>query len=177
MLNLLKMLYWDMRSKRSLYMQYCIRDLPGEFGMTVRRNYYKKQFGCDGEGLNILAGTHIINPQNIQCGKYVSIGVNNYIQAGGGLVLGDYLMMGPHAKIWTQIHNFEDTEKPIKRQGYSYKQVVIGDDVWIGANAFIMPGAEIGSHTIISACSVVSAKKYPEGIILAGNPARKIGSR
>ena len=177
MLNLMKMFYWDMCSRRSVYVQYLIRDLPGEFGIAVRRNYYRRKFGCDGEGLNILAGTHIINPQNIECGRYVSIGINNYIQAGGGLVLGDNVMMGPHAKIWTQIHNFENTEEPIKKQGYSYKKVVVGEDVWIGANAFVMPGAEIGSHSIVSACSVVGAKRYPENIILSGNPARKIGSR
>ncbi len=176
---IVKSLYWDLTQRASLnqIFEYLIRDLPGNFGMAVRRGYYKNKFGNDGEGLNILPGAYIINPQNVECGKYVSIGVRNFFQAGGGVVLGDNVMMGPHAKIWTQTHNFERTDIPIKRQGYNYQKVTIGDDVWIGANAFIMPGTEIGSHSIVSACSVVGAKKYPEGIILAGNPARKIGER
>lgn len=179
MLEELKFLYWDIATKdgRDAFIRYTLRDIPGKFGMSIRRKYYRKIFGTDGKGLNILPGTHIINPQNIVCGYNVSIGVCNYLQAGGGLVLGDNLMLGPHAKIWTQNHNFERMDVPIKTQGYAYKKVVIGKDVWIGANAFIMPGAEIGDHSIVSACSVVSGKKYPEGIILAGNPARKIGSR
>lgn len=179
MKELLKFFYWDMAKPegRHSYIQYFIRDIPGKFGMTIRRSYYKRLFGTDGKGLNILPGAYIINPHKIECGDNVSIGVCNYIQAGGGLVFGNNLMLGPHAKIWTQNHNFSNTEVPIKTQGYTYKKVIIGEDVWIGANAFIMPGAEIGSHSIVSACSVVGEKKYPEGIILAGNPARKIGER
>lgn len=179
MKQILKSLYWDLATKegRSAFMQYMIRDIPGKFGMSIRRSYYRKIFGTDGNGLNILPGAYIINPQNIECGYNVSIGVCNYIQAGGGLVLGDNLMLGPYAKIWTQNHNYSRTDAPIKTQGYNYDKVVIGEDVWIGANAFVMPGAEIGNHCIVSACSVVGKKKYPDGIILAGNPARKIGER
>lgn len=179
MLETLKRLYWDLadkRGRRAIY-EYFIRDLPGSFGIMVRRNHYTKQFRSAGELLNVLPGSHIINPQNIVCGNSLSVGICNYLQAGGGITFGDNVMLGPYAKIWTQTHRFESTDVPIKTQGYEYKAVEIGDDVWIGANAFIMPGAQIGSHTIISACSVVSAKKYPEGIILSGYPARKIGER
>lgn len=156
---------------------YFIRDIPGAFGIMIRRDYYKKLFKHAGEDLNVLPGTYIINPQNIECGYKLSIGICNYIQAGGGIIFGNNVMMGPYAKTWTQIHKYERTDVPIKRQGYDYRPVKIGNDVWIGANAFIMPGAVIGDHCIISACSVVGAKTYPNGIILAGNPARKIGER
>ena len=50
-------------------------------------------------------------------------------------------------------------------------------DCWIGANAFIMPGANLGEGTIVSAGSVVGGKAVPPYKILAGNPARVIGSR
>ena len=66
---------------------------------------------------------------------------------------------------------------PVWQQGYDNKSVKIGNDVWIGANAFIMPGTILGDKCIVSAHSVVGARQYPSGTILAGHPARKIGNR
>lgn len=121
MKEILRFLYWDIVSKesRSIYTQYLIRDIPGKFGIAIRRNFYKKIFGTDGRELKIQPGTYIVNPQNIECGYNVSIGACNYIQAGGGLVLGNNLMLGPYAKIWIQNHNYKRTDVPIKTQGYN----------------------------------------------------------
>ncbi len=80
-------------------------------------------------------------------------------------------------KIWTQNHNYKEYNKPVWSQGYSYRPIRIGCDVWIGANAFIMPGTKLGNKCIILANSVVTSKEYPDGTILAGYPARKIGIR
>jgi len=175
----MRQLYWDLRSAttRDQYLAYFIRDIPGTFGIMIRRIWYTKRFKRAGVNLTILAGAYIMNPQNIECGDNVSIGIHNYIQAGGGLFLGSDVMMGPYVKIWTQTHNYADYHTPVHSQGYMYAPVTIGNDVWIAANAFIMPGTVIGNKTIIAASSVVGAKKYPDRIILAGYPARKIGER
>jgi len=179
MIKLLKYLYRDItsKSKRNLYFAWFFRDLPGEFGIYLRRKWYSRLFKGCGENLRILPGTIILHPEMIECGDNVSFGVYNYVQAAGGVVIGDDVMMGPYVKIWTQNHNYDKTDVPVHQQGYKYKRVVIGDDVWIGANAFIMPGTELGDKVIVSANSVVSAKKYPDWSILAGYPARKIGVR
>ncbi|MBK6898705.1 MAG: maltose O-acetyltransferase [bacterium] len=65
----------------------------------------------------------------------------------------------------------------MRDQGAEYREIVIGGDVWIGSNAFLMPGVELGDGCIVSAGSVVGAKKYPPYSILMGNPARVIGNR
>lgn len=91
--------------------------------------------------------------------------------------IGDYSILGPSVKIWSLNHIFTDPDVWIPDQGYEYLPVKIGKYVWVGANVFVMPGAEISDYCIISAGSVVGAKRYPAGSILAGNPARKIGSR
>lgn len=57
-----------------------------------------------------------------------------------------------------------------------FKDTIIGNDVWIGHNATIMPGVTIGSGAIIGACSVVT-KNVPDYCIVAGNPARVIRKR
>lgn len=54
--------------------------------------------------------------------------------------------------------------------------IVIGEDAFIGARAFILPGLTIGAGAIVGACAVVT-KSVPERAIVAGNPARKIGDR
>ena len=48
--------------------------------------------------------------------------------------------------------------------------VVIGDNVWIGANATILPGVTIGSMSVVAAGAVVT-KDVPSGVLVAGNPA------
>ena len=70
-------------------------------------------------------------------------------------------------------HNFEDTTKRIDEQGVSTQPVVIGDDVWIGANAVILPGVTIGRHCVVAAGAVVT-KDVPDNTVVGGVPAKII---
>lgn len=179
MLQSFRYLYRDVSNanRRKLFVSAFLKDIPGEFGIILRRKWYSKLFERCGKNLRILPGTIIIRPEKIQCGDDVSFGINNYIQASGGLILGNNVMMGPYVKIWTITHNYQKLDIPVRLQGYSYDRVIIGDDVWIGADAFIMPGAELGNQIVVSASSVLSGKRYPDRVILMGYPARKIGLR
>jgi len=63
------------------------------------------------------------------------------------------------------------------QQGYIPDEpVIIGDDVWIGTRAIIMPGVKISNGSIIGAAAVVT-KDVPDFAIVGGVPARIIGSR
>ncbi len=178
-MEMLKRIYWDLKFKhgRNQFVEHFLRSLPLSFGMYMREQWYSKHFKSCGINLHVLPGTYILHPERVECGDNVFLGINNYIQAAGGLVLGSDVMFGPYVKIWTQNHIFEDYDTPVWKQGYEYKPVVIGNDVWLGANVFVMPGAIIGNNCIISANSVIAAKNYPDGCIMAGYPARKIGER
>jgi acetyltransferase-like isoleucine patch superfamily enzyme len=68
-------------------------------------------------------------------------------------------------------HNFKDTAKRIDEQGISTNPVVIGDDVWIGANAVILPGVTIGRHCVVAAGAVVT-KDVPDNTVVGGVPAK-----
>lgn len=70
-------------------------------------------------------------------------------------------------------HNFEDASRRIDEQGISTKPVVIGDDVWIGANAVILPGVTIGRHVVVAAGAVVT-KDVPDNCVVGGVPAKVI---
>jgi acetyltransferase-like isoleucine patch superfamily enzyme len=76
-------------------------------------------------------------------------------------------------KIWSANHIFRK-DAPVNKSDYEYKKVILGKNVWVGANAFIMPGCELGEGSVVSAGSVVGGKKYPPFSVLAGNPARMI---
>ena len=65
------------------------------------------------------------------------------------------------------------TQKRIDEQGVSTKPVVIEDDIWIGANAVILPGVTIGHHTVVAAGAVVT-KDVPPHSLVAGVPAKII---
>jgi acetyltransferase-like isoleucine patch superfamily enzyme len=178
-MTLIKYFYWDMASrwKREEYIAAFLRNIPGHVGADLRRRWYSMKFGKTGRNLTIYPGAMILNPFKVECGDNVNIGFYNYLQAGGGIRLGNNTLLGPYAKIWSQTHKYQDPLTPVNEQGSAFKTVFIGDDVWIGANVFIMPGTVIGNRCIISANSVVGQKEYPEGTILAGYPARKIGER
>ena len=114
--------------------------------------------------------------------------INNAV---GDVVIGDYTRIGIHCTVIGPVsigshvnlaqgivvtalnHNFEDATKRIDQQGVSTKPVVIGDDVWIGANAVILPGVTIGRHVVVAAGAVVT-KDVPEYSIVAGVPAKVI---
>ncbi len=179
MLKSLKLLKWNLQDKygRLLYYSFCIRELPGTFGEHVRLNVYGKYFEHCGENVTIYQGVRFRGIHKLSVGNNVHIGVDNFIQASGKVILGNNVLLGPGVKIWSVNHKTENLDKPIIDQGYEYKSVTIGDGVWLGANVFIMPGVELPEGCIVSAGSVVGLKKYPPFALLAGNPCRVVGNR
>lgn len=179
MQQLIRLLYWDLKSeyRRFNYMNLFLRYVPGDFGIELRRLVLPKYFKSCGADLRCHDGVRFRNIDKISAGDKFHIGTECFLQGAGGIAVGNDVLLGPGVKIWSANHNYKDPNVPIHLQGYENKEVKIGDDVWIGANAFIMPGAVIGSGSIVSAGSVVGGKVVIENSILAGNPARKIGSR
>jgi len=111
---------------------------------------------------------------NISIGSYSGLGINSLIQSG--VTIGDYVMMGPNVSIYTKNHKSE-IDKPMIFQGFDEeKPVVIGNDVWIGANVIILPGVKIGDGAIIGAGSIVT-KNVEKYTVVAGNPAKIIKRR
>ena len=176
---MLKIIYWDLKDTNVIrdYLYEFVRNMPGRLGFLLRKNFLQKRFKNAGKNLRIHKGCRIINIHKLEVGAHVHFGVDSYIQAGGGISIGDYTEMGPGSKIWSQTHIYDEPEKHLEGAGYEYNKVRIGKNVWIGANSFIMPGVTIEDGCVVSACSLVGKKKWPPNSIIGGNPARKIGER
>ena len=104
-------------------------------------------------------------------GSHTRIGLHNTII--GPVTIGNHVNLAQGITVTALNHNFSDARKRIDQQGVSTAAVVISDDVWIGANAVILPGVTIGRHSVIAAGAVVT-KDVPPYSVAAGVPARII---
>lgn len=110
-------------------------------------------------------------------GNNCSIGARSHITCINSITIGNNLLTGPNVLITDNAHGEAVRElldiAPSKRLLYSKGPVVIGDNVWIGEKASIMPGVHIGRGAIIAANSVVT-HDVPAYAVVAGIPAKVI---
>ena len=102
-------------------------------------------------------------------GDYTRVGLHNTII--GPVTIGNHVNLAQGITVTALNHNFSEADNRIDEQGVSTGQVVIGDDVWIGANAVVLPNVSIGRHCVIAAGAVVT-KDVPDGCVVAGIPAK-----
>ena len=108
---------------------------------------------------------------DVMIGDHTRIGLHNTII--GPVTIGNHVNLAQGITVTALNHNFDDPQKRIDEQGVSTKPVVIEDDIWIGANAVILPGVTIGHHTVVAAGAVVT-KDVPPHSLVAGVPAKII---
>ncbi|MDE7456775.1 MAG: acyltransferase [Prevotella sp.] len=106
---------------------------------------------------------------DVVIGDHTRIGIHNTII--GPVCIGNHVNLAQGITVTALNHNFEDTTKRIDEQGISTKPVIIGDDVWIGANAVVLPGVTIGRHCVVAAGAVVT-KDVPDHSVVGGVPAK-----
>ncbi len=112
-------------------------------------------------------------------GGNITIGFNNFfntnvkIIAKSGITIGDNNLFGPNVVIVDHDHRFDDRTKLICKQGFTSAPIVIGSDIWIGANSLICQGVTICDHVVVAGNSVVT-KPITEPGVYGGVPAKKI---
>lgn len=108
---------------------------------------------------------------DVVIGNHTRIGLYNTVI--GPVKIGHHVNMAQGVTITALNHNFKDADRRIDEQGISTAPVIIGDDIWIGANAVVLPGVTIGDHSVVAAGAVVT-KDVPSRSLVAGVPARII---
>ena len=104
-------------------------------------------------------------------GDHTRVGLHNTII--GPVTIGSHVNLAQGITVTALNHNFEESNKRIDEQGVTTKPVIIGNDIWIGANAVILPGVSIGDHSVVAAGAVVT-KDVPPHSLVAGVPAKII---
>ena len=108
---------------------------------------------------------------DVVIGDHTRIGLHNTII--GPVEIGNNVNLAQGITVTALNHNFSDTNKRIDEQGVSTNPVTIEDDVWVGANAVILPGVTIGEHCVVAAGAIVT-KDVPPHSLVAGVPAKVI---
>tara|TARA_E500000331_G_scaffold182672_1_gene176035 strand:- start:25859 stop:26353 length:495 start_codon:yes stop_codon:yes gene_type:complete len=156
-----------------MWTQHLLKLIPGRTGCIIRNFFLPYK---NGKNVSIWEGTHIDSPSKLELGNNVSINRRSVIHAGGGVRISDNVLIGPGVVIYSQNHNFHQKDININLQGYSKEEVIINENVWIGAQSIILPGVNVGSNSIIGAGSLVK-KDVESNTIVAGNPAKFIRYR
>ena len=135
-------------------------DTPPYRRFSLGKNSVIESFSC----INNAVGDVVI-------GDHTRVGLHNTII--GPVKIGNHVNLAQGITVTALNHTFTNPEKRIDEQGVSTTPVAIGDDIWIGANAVILPGVTIGEHSVVAAGAVVT-KDVPPHSLVAGVPARII---
>jgi maltose O-acetyltransferase len=136
---------------------------------SVRQAVLRELMGSVGDNVNIRPPFYCDYGYNIHLGAGVFMNFNCVILDVAPVTIGDLTQIGPGVQILTADHP-RDPEQ--RRAGLeSGRPIVIGQNVWIGAGALILPGVTIGDDVIIGAGSIVT-RDVKSGETVKGNPAR-----
>ena len=138
----------------------------------LRNAYLQIWLGSFGSGTGVQRGCRILNGRKIHLGERVVVNFGCLFDGRAyELRIGNDVSIGPKATILTLGHDPQSPEFA-DRGG----AVLIGDRVWIGYGAIVLPGVEIGEGAVVGAGSVVT-RNIPAFAIVAGSPARVVGER
>jgi galactoside O-acetyltransferase len=132
-----------------------------------------------GEGTSIMSGSYLYahDSSNLVIGSHCSFNHNVMLGAAGGeIIIGNNVLIGPNVVLRASDHVFTSTEIPIRSQGHRPGRILIGDDVWLAANVVVTSNVSIGSGCVVGAGSIVT-RDLPPMSVCVGNPARPISSR
>ncbi|MEB0260642.1 MULTISPECIES: DapH/DapD/GlmU-related protein [unclassified Mucilaginibacter] len=139
---------------------------------AIKLKKFKATLKYCGEGTSIQSPVRFEGPEYISIGKNVSINAFVHMWGHGGITIGDDCLIASHVSITTVTH---DTAAKLYRNTVIEKPVTIGNNVWIGSHAVILPGIIIGDNAVIGAGAVVT-KDVPANVVVVGVPAKIIRS-
>jgi len=124
-----------------------------------------------GAHVNVYSSTHFYMPWNVTIGDWSAVGENVLLYSLGNIIIGRNVTISYRAHVCAGTHDFTDPALPLLKP-----PVVIEDGAWIGTDAFIGPGVVVCAGALVGARAVVT-KDVASMDVVAGNPARKIGTR
>lgn len=138
--------------------------------MEKRNRLLKEIFAEIGEGCYIEPPFYANwGGRHVHFGKHVYANFHLTMVDDGHIYVGDEVMFGPNVTVATAGHPIDPT---LRRAALQYNaDVHIGNNVWIGAGAVLVPGVTVGDNSVIGAGSVVT-RDIPANVVAVGNPCR-----
>ena len=137
-------------------------------------------FGPRGKQLGITAPFYVDYGVNIHFGNNCEVNMNCVFLDDNKITIGDNVLIAPNVQIYTAFHPTHYKNRNVTGADGQFSfcvtqtaPVTIGDNVWIGGGAIIMPGVHIGNNVVIGAGSVVT-KSIEDDVIAVGNPCKVI---
>jgi maltose O-acetyltransferase len=149
---------------------------PGSLGFLLRYPIYKLLFKRLGSIPWIQANVTIWRTDRLVVGSHFGVNSGTYINAIGGIEIGDYVLIGSNVTISSGRHPIEGEYPPVFARPTIPEKIIIEDDVWIAANAVILPGVRLAKGTVVGANSVVVGDTEPYSVV-AGVPAKLLRYR
>jgi len=155
------------------------RRLQDAFNRTLadeeeeRRRILDELLASYGEGCEIRP------PLHVDYGSNITIGARTFVNCGlvaldvAAITIGEDVQIGPNVQLLTPTHPVEPEARRAKWE--AAQPIVIGDNVWLGGGAIVLPGVMISADTVVGAGAVVT-RDLPAGVVAVGNPARIIRS-
>jgi len=137
----------------------------------VRRFFYRLAGVKIGQGSTVHMRVRLYDPRNIRIGKDSIIGERVVLDGRAPLTIGDHVDIATGAMIFNSQHNIHDPNFTATEAA-----VQVGDYVFIGPNAIILPGVTIGKGAVIAAAAVVTKDVEP-GTVVGGVPAKFLSNR
>jgi maltose O-acetyltransferase len=124
-----------------------------------------------GKGSTVHVGCRFFSLRNLRIGEDTIIGNNAFLDGRAPLTIGNHVDVASEVMIYNSEHNLESADFSA-----TIDAVEIGDYVFIGPRAIILPGVKIGKGAVVAAGAVVT-RDVPEFAIVGGVPAKEIGQR
>ncbi len=142
----------------------------------LAENLARRKLAHFGTGSSIRPHSYLVETRHIEIGDRVVIRPHTVLMADAyaRIIIGNDVLIGVGVHMYVNNHRFDRTDIPIAEQGYfPSENVVVEDNVWIGANAVLLPGVRVGRHSVIAAGSVVTKPVAPFSVY-GGVPAKKL---
>ncbi|MRR12421.1 acyltransferase [bacterium] len=163
---------WSIGWEIKRWIKCFIGAIPGRTGSFFRVRLYG--FQSRGRELFIGEGFWAEFPDRIAFGDSVGLNRGCFINAGGGVTIEDWVLIGPNVTIYSQSHDIDgDPGVPLALRGDIRKPVRIGRGAWLAANTTILPGVTVGEGAVVAAGAVVT-KDVPPRTVVGGVPASAI---
>lgn len=163
-LNRIASIFLDME----LYVLYLVGLVPSHI---VRQLAYRMAGMQLGKGSTFHMWARFYEPKNIKIGRDTIVGDHAFFDGRDKLTVGDHVDIASEVMIYNSEHDLSSEDFVA-----TVAPVEIGDYVFIGPRAIIMPGVKIGNGAVVAAAAVVT-KDVPEFTIVGGIPAKEIGER